>query len=760
MPSPFVTYPPSLMDVTREQDELQIFPARVMSVNYERMCCTIRDERNGGIYEEVNIFPSNSSSMTSTDVNMPEEGTRCLAANVMYHKGWVRVAIIAYTLSSTTQGVDAVAVRGPKEVTGMSGRTRSLFRKAYPGQKSVNTSAGYTEKVDGGWDKTTSDLSRDKLDPHTRTWSQSTSNRIRYSDSGLVVSGLVNRPGATDVPTRTLPDGSSESVVLLQSGAQYSDRYTQGSKDVIPLVENRHMVQEFALDFPVPLEVLNTDLLDKVLGSNANPWERTNVTKTGNVSHDDQSFLVNQTWDHPTNVDAKPIGPTTAEGPTPRRRGFILEKVEGTHVGYSRFDTTTYGKVLKPHLFNDRFSTDVDSGYNPVQDSADHAETRLAAAAYSVRFPHEYNSTRWDITKEGMLNFEIGSTLPKENIQIDKQSYEHPHGAGRSVEGHLVGSLKMVIGKNRDEEEALDLTALGQTVLRLGADDTSLPNDGRTVYTQNRGQNDASNERTLQYWTSPAHGLGDAGSLDSKSAFENVSLRAAMDGGTIIRFGARNPKALRKHLKNGYSDGQGVTEIAPGDSSRQDSKTSGRPTYGSGDDKYRFHDLTKAGSPQVKMLPYNWSDTPVSSGMDHHGLSIDFHAVRDILLRVGANPDTQQSLLLDLAGGLVGWLGKDKQGRSITATLDGGVEMVIGKNNQQKGLRLEINGDIDWTVKGNFHMLVTGDTHWESTTHTHIAKTDYITKSQNHITKAMVRHTTEAVDIAHNQGLYNSDENS
>jgi hypothetical protein len=760
MPEFFTTYPVGSLETTQAQDEFQIFTARVMSVDHERITCSLKDERNGAVYQEVNIFPANSSSTTSTDVNLPEIGTKCMCANITYTKGVVRIAIIAYVVSDTLQGVNAVATRGPQEVPGYSTRTRSLYRKAYPGQKTINTSGGYTEKTDGGWDKTTADLSRDKLDPHSRTWSQSTSALVRYTDSGLHVTGPVSRPGAATVSPRILPDGSSENIVYLQPNSKLASRYTSGSQDITPLVEAREMVQEFALDYPVPIEVLNTSLMDQILGTTANLWERTKIVQKGNVSNDDQAIAINQTWDHPTDVNAKPVGPTTSDGPTPRRRGYIVEKVAGTLVGYNQFDKANYGQVLKPYLFKDRFSNDVASGYNVVAASNDHSETRLAASALAVRFPHEYNTTRWDVTKEGSMSFEIGSTIPKENILYDGGSYENPLGAGRSVEGHLVGSLKMVVGKNRDQEDSIDLTALGQTVFRFGADDTSLPNVRRTVFTQNRGQNDASLARTLQYWTHPKTGLGDAGSLTNKTAMENVSLRAAMDGGTIIRFGARNPGVLRKHLMNGYSDGPGIHEVAPGDPSRQDSKTSGRPTYGSGDTKYSFHDLTQAGAPIVKMLPYNWSGSPISTSMDRHGLSIDFHTVRDVLLRIGANPDTNQSLLMDLAGGLAGWFGKDNQGRSVTATLDGGAELVIGPNNQQKGLRMEITGDVDWTIKGNFHMLVTGDTVWESTTHRHNVKTDYIIAAQNITEKAMVRHTTESVDVIHNQGLYQSDENS
>ena len=104
--------------------------------------------------------------------------------------------------------------------------------------------------------------------------------------------------------------------------------------------------------------------------------------------------------------------------------------------------------------------------------------------------------------------------------------------------------------------------------------------------------------------------------------------------------------------------------------------------------------------------------------------------------------------------------GKDNQGRSITASLDGGVELTIGPNAQGKGLRMEIRGDVDWTVKGNFHLNVTGATVFESTSHQHIVKTDFVTQAQRQTHMSLVQHTIEAPAITHNQGLYVSDPDS
>jgi hypothetical protein len=146
--------------------------------------------------------------------------------------------------------------------------------------------------------------------------------------------------------------------------------------------------------------------------------------------------------------------------------------------------------------------------------------------------------------------------------------------------------------------------------------------------------------------------------------------------------------------------------------------------------------------------------------MDSHGLSLDLHAVKDILLRIGKNEESSQSLLLDLAGGIAAWLGKDNQGRSITCSLDGGIEAVIGQNNEKKGLRLEIQGDVDWVIKGNWQVNVTGDIIFDSSGYRLNSKTDIITAAQRQNHMSLVRHSVNAPEIVNNQGDYSSDENS
>jgi hypothetical protein len=749
---------------------------------------TVEDVKDGLIYGNVQVFPSASTSSQGYDMVMPEQGSMGIACNFAYDKGFRQVMIISWIHMDRYLGIDAVGVRqiSGTRIQGYSDRLRGVYRKAFPGQKTSAYTGGASEKVDTGWDRQAADYSRDKTDADKRQWTQIAARRVSYTDAGVSFEGSVNRPLASNLIPVILPDGTMEYVAYLQPGAQPSDRYVSGKQDVIPFAEHTELTQEFSLDYPMPYEVLQTSLFNTVLGSTADPWARTKVTSpSGQVAYDNETYMITQTWDDPFDDRAKAVGPTLNEGPTPQRRAFIVEKSQGTLVGYNIFDQATYGHVLKPVLFPynycGRFGADVESGYLPVVDSADHEEARLAASCLAIRFPYDQNTTRLDVTKEGFISLEIGSTLPKENILKHWQGgYEHPHGAGRSLEAHLVGSAKIVIGKNRDEEDALDAQILGQSVIRLGADDASLPNSRRTVQTQIRSNGDIPATRTLQFWTEHKLNPGDAGSLTMKTGAENISLRAATDGGAVLRLGAKNPASLRRHLINGYSDGPGKTAYPESPTGpygggtdcgepfhgRIDSKSPGRPTYGAGDNIYRFHDLTQVGTPPPNsgttdfnpFPPYAWSGSPVIN-MDAHGQSLDLHAVRDALLRLGSNPDSGQSLLLDLAGGIVAALGKDNQGRSITAALDGGIEITILPNAQGKAMRLNIIGDVDISHKGHLQYNCGGDIITECTTARSIVKTDRIETQMNAISASLVSDKREAPNSVDNNGLYVSNEN-
>ena len=781
-------YPRTAFERPVSKEAYELFPVEVMSVDYARMTLTVQDPRDFFVYTGVGTFPANYASAEGTDVSMPEPGAVGVAAPFCYENGgFKQIMIVAWVVSKTTSAVDAVAfrpVQGSEAIKGWTDRRRGTYRKAYPGQRTSVSTSGLSEREGGGWDRQSSDWSRDRLDTERRQWTRMTGRGVEYTDAGVSYRGSVSRPGATGgtISPSLLPDGTQQYVQYLAPNAVPADRYVSGKQDVMPFAEHTELVQEFSLDYAVPYEALQTPLMDGILGTTASPWGRTTVTQpSGQVAYDNETYMATQGWDHPS-VSARPaVGPTTNEGRTPLRRGYILERAQGTLVGYNLFDKSTYGLVLKPVLFPynymGRFGADVQSGYLPVKDSADHEEARLAASCLAVRFPYEQNTTRLDVTKEGFTSLEMGSTLPKENIMSPpgatgpgwQGGYEHPHGAGRSLEAHLVGSAKLVIGKNRDEEDALDAQILGQSVLRLGADDTSLPNAvTRTVLTQTRALGDAPAPRTLQYWAKPNAPAGDCGSLTNKTGMENISVRAALDGGAVVRLGARSPLSKRRHLVNGYSGGQGLVAWAVGSSSRVDSKSPGRPTYGPGDSLYAFQhvgqngpvDLTQASAPLNSYPPYNLfqfvspvtSTSNPASPMDAHGQSLDLHAVRDILLRVGANTESGQSILIDTAGGVVLGLGTDKQGRSITGMLDGSVEITIRPNKNQRAVRLSILGDIDVTHVGNLQFQTTGDWTTECTKWRHVTKTDRIFTQQMSWEVALGYTTVEALDQRYQQG--------
>lgn len=750
-------YKPSGGMLQRE-DSLRHFPVRVTRIDYEKLCLSVENVTTGEIYDEIYQFPVAYSSMESTDLHMPETGQAGLAVFTSNTSGFIKVAITTWILSDTPSNLLAIAHRPLQRAEGFSTRRRGVHRKPYPGQRSTTLAMGYHEFVGAGWDRISADMSQDKLDPLRRQNYQLTGRKVEYSDAGLRLAGAINRPGAdpTLVPEELLPDGTTRQVVYLRDSMAGSRRYTHGEKDLAPLSEVLDRVQEFALDFPVPYEALETPFLDTLLGTTQDPFDRTSVNLQAGIAHDDQSYIVDQDIDHPHDPLKTACGPAKGEGATPRRKGFIVERVQGTLVGYNRWDTSTYGRVLKPTLWpltkSGRFGTNTETGVTPVKSSTDHVETRLAASAFHMRFPMDYNTTRLDVTKEGLVLLELGATIPKENIPWDNSTYEHPYGAGRSLEAHLVGSAKLVIGKNRDEEDSLDLATLGQVVLRIGADDGSLPGDGRVVAHQTRGKKDAVLPRDLQFWKQPKLKPGDAGDLSAsaKTGAENVSLRAATDGGVFLRLGARHEKSRRRHLMNGYLDGQGRNQCPPGTGQR--SRSEGRPIYGAGDAPYAFNDLRTAGKPISNLAPYFWSGDPVVDP-DVHGLSLDAHAVRDIFIRVGKNKLMGQSILLDLEGGIVGIVGKDKKGRSLTGSMQGGIELTVGSNLEGRAIQLDIVGDVNMVVKGHYHVHATGDIVFDSMGSIYtLAKKEHISKGMNIRQAALVQHVTEAADIVHNQG--------
>jgi hypothetical protein len=139
--------------------------------------------------------------------------------------------------------------------------------------------------------------------------------------------------------------------------------------------------------------------------------------------------------------------------------------------------------------------------------------------------------------------------------------------------------------------------------------------------------------------------------------------------------------------------------------------------------------------------------------MDASGLSFDLHTVQDVLLRLGKNLTSGQSLLLDLAGGLVMALGKDNQGRSITAAMDGGMEITILPNAQNKAIRLNIIGDVDISHQGHLQYNCSGDIITDCGTYCSTVKLDRFLKQTNSFTKTNGVVRNESTELGNNEGF-------
>src|SRR5271156_6852790 len=181
---------------TRIANEMSL--VEVLSVDYERRVLTIRDIKDGLIYGDVKVFPANTASFESVDINMPEPGAMGVACNWAYEGTFRFPIIIAWVQSEAYIGVDAIAGRPVTgdQIQGYTDRTRLSYRKAYPGSKTSSYTGGFSERIDTAWDRQSADMSRDKLDSDKRQWTQIAGRKVTYSDAGVSYQGSINRPAS------------------------------------------------------------------------------------------------------------------------------------------------------------------------------------------------------------------------------------------------------------------------------------------------------------------------------------------------------------------------------------------------------------------------------------------------------------------------------------------------------------------------------------------------------------------------------------
>lgn len=127
----------------------------------------------------------------------------------------------------------------------------------------------------------------------------------------------------------------------------------------------------------------------------------------------------------------------------------------GTFVGNDKNDISRYAKVLRPQIFGTPYSN------KPTIDDL-------------LCLPEEYNT----LSSIFQLKFKSGS-----KIDFDKQGHlfshitastnQHPLGEGRSWEGNFDGSIKWVVGANRQTNNSIILDTAGGIKQTLGSNNES-----------------------------------------------------------------------------------------------------------------------------------------------------------------------------------------------------------------------------------------------------------------------------------------------
>ena len=373
------------------------------------------------------------------------------------------------------------------------------------------------------------------------------------------------------------------------------------------------------------------------------------------------------------------------------RRGNLIETTQGTLVGYDPTHSN-YGKVLRPQIFIEPDTADIDVKEIPVEEglNPDYTPVRYLAAAQMWKMPFEFSQTRMYISKEGHIHMHVGATYAKEDCPYDPQ-IEHPFGAGRSVEASFAGSIKAVIDKNAAREESLDLKTIGKVYFHYGKDDGSVSATRRSLAVDSKEYPGGVSNPKI----SSAQGVNNP---DAR----HLSLEGVTDGGVSLRIGRTHGRNKRVFEQNGFTaDGKKIKESASG---YLDVRNVKRATYPRGDKFYRYHNLAQAGLGAPGRVGGTEDDTrkgdPVSD-IDLMGTSLDAHLVGSAFLRMGADSDNN-SLLLDTDGGLVAWLGAEsRDNRSLTMTTDGGIELNLGKTtNSGYSIQGALSGGINLQVNG------------------------------------------------------------
>ena len=532
--------------------------------------------------------------------------------------------------------------------------TRYKFRKLYPGDALIASSGGSEVLVDDSVTLSSASLDTLKLDSNNNQLILNTLQKIEYLDGVRSFTGSVERPiiesfkedgSRSDEPPEELevkdPPESQNTFISGDTHKRWmrtlcgeespSQDPPEGASElsIAPFSESRAEIQEFG------------DMLLSV-----NPHL------------------------HGVDLNYNDMGHKKA---LKERNSPIIEHSSGTLVGFdSVLRPDTYGKVLQPQIYDLGNIESINSTNTKLDEievtdiKPDYPKLRLFPAAYMWKMPNEFSLTRFYLAKEGNLSFFIGSTWDEEDIKdlgLEPQTeFEHQLGAGRAIDGYLAGSLKLVIDKNKNEEESIILDTIGQVRFHFGKDDAVKSSERRECKFNRKGEE----EELITGVTNPKLEPGDGEA-------ESLSIIGTLDGGMTLRVGANHAEVKRKFYKNGFNaKGDEVDDSV-------DVRNEERQTYGDGDSTYRFHDLT-----QIAYSAPEFQDDPLTDP-DIAGHSLDAHLVQNLWLRVGKDKEDEKSLNIDTDGSANIFLGKDKiDDTSLSLETDGGIRAAIGYSKERE----------------------------------------------------------------------------
>jgi len=154
----------------------------------------------------------------------------------------------------------------------------------------------------------------------------------------------------------------------------------------------------------------------------------------------------------------------------------LIVEISGTVVGPHK-SLSDYGKIWYATVFdsvNDKWPSNPRfTGFQPKLDKDRLAyQLSLAKVLYLPRV--KSNGAFFALDKQGKLFVKLGMSARSQESQYKTSGIEQdPLGSHRSLEALLMGSVKMHIGKNWDQERSIDLSTDGQCRYRIGKDSGS-----------------------------------------------------------------------------------------------------------------------------------------------------------------------------------------------------------------------------------------------------------------------------------------------